>query len=63
MSERHNHASQSTFECVDIYAEAITGTGTNTIGGIFDLVESRCSNPLCPPYVNGRELTCAVCTI
>ena len=63
MAERYLHDSPSTFECIDRYAESITGSGSNTYGGIFELVESRCGNPLCPPYVDGRELTCAVCTI
>ena len=63
MSERFSHPSPSTFECIDRYAESIIGTGSNTYGGIFEHVESRCGNPLCPPYIDGRELTCVVCTI
>ena len=63
MAERHNHVNPSTFECIDSFAESITGTGTDSPGGILMHVESRCANPLCPPYVDGKELTCAVCTI
>ena len=63
MSERHDRENPSTFECIDRYAEPIIGTGGDTIGGMFEHVESRCGNPLCPPYVDGRELTCVVCTI
>ena len=63
MAERHNHENPSTFECIDSFAESIIGTGTHTPGGILMHVESRCPNPLCPPYVDGKELTCAVCTI
>ncbi len=64
MAERFNHASASTFECVDEYAEALKGTSSdkNTHGGLFMSVESRCENFLCPPYTKGAELTCAVCT-
>ena len=63
MAERHNRKGQSTFECVDINAEGLPGSGsTNTYGGIMMHVESKCENFLCPPYKKGQELTCAVCT-
>ncbi|KAH3783556.1 hypothetical protein DPMN_161498 [Dreissena polymorpha] len=59
MAERHNHASNKTFVCVDGDAEVTNcSSGGNEDGAFLYVVESS-FNPLkCPPYVSGRELTC-----
>ena len=31
-------------------------------GRLLYFVEARCGSLKCPPYVNGRELTCVVCS-
>ncbi|XP_071495074.1 uncharacterized protein [Diadema antillarum] len=52
--------------CVDRHAETVPGTHGNQNGALLYLVEGRCmhgSGLPCGPYVNGFELTCAVCTI
>ena len=46
MAERHNHH-RSTFECVDVAPEAVTGGHTNQNGAH---VEPRCGSLPCPPY-------------
>ena len=62
MTERRTHHS-STFECVDIDAEAGEGGVANRNGGLFYHVEAVCTYGLqCPPYVAEKEVTCIVCT-
>ncbi|XP_071092961.1 uncharacterized protein [Haliotis cracherodii] len=50
------------YVCVDGDAEAIAGGKANTNGHILYLVDSKCGTLPCPPYVEGWELTCALCT-
>ena len=61
MAERHTHPHSLPFECVDVGAESLSSTVADTDGALFYFTESRCVG-ICPPYVDGRELTCAVCT-
>ena len=62
MAEHYGHP-RSTFECVDVDAESIPGSAANTNGVLFYFTELRdCNGIQCPPYTNGIELTCAVCT-
>ncbi|XP_045169116.2 uncharacterized protein LOC123531884 [Mercenaria mercenaria] len=56
----NHHATE--FVCLDGDPEAIGGGESNVNGKLFYFVEARCGSLRCPPYVNGRELTCAVCT-
>ena len=60
MAERYSHH-RSTFECIDHSPEPIPGRASNTNGALFYHVEARCAG-ICPPYTDGRELTCTVCT-
>lgn len=60
MAEHTSHK-RSMFVCVDYSAEATTGSHPNHNGNLLYLVEGSCGSLPCPPYVNGRELTCAVC--
>ena len=61
MAERHNHA-RSTYECVDSSPESVPGSTGDTNGALFFHTEATCNGLPCPPYVEGREVTCAVCT-
>ena len=61
MTERYGH-NRSTFECVDVAAETITGGHANHNGALFYHVEPRCGSLPCPPYDPQKEMTCAVCT-
>ena len=63
MTEHHLHY-YTTFECVDVNAESVTGStsAANTNGALFYFTESTCNGINCPPYVNGYELSCVVCT-
>ena len=48
--------------CVDEMPEAIFGGGSDINGGLFCFVESKCRPLPCPPYVDGRQLACVVCS-
>ncbi|KAJ8301486.1 hypothetical protein KUTeg_020473 [Tegillarca granosa] len=60
MTQYHSQAA-SNYVCVDAKPEKI-GSMANHNGRLFYPVESMCGALPCPPYVNHRELTCAVCT-
>ena len=62
MSERFNHPSRSTFQCMDKNPQSVPGSGKDINGALFYHNEATCTGLPCPPYVAGRELTCAVCT-
>ena len=62
MTEHYNHKSQRDFICVDKDAESIPGSQANLNGALLYPVEGHCGTLPCGPYVQGRELTCAVCT-
>ena len=47
--------------CVDATADYIPG-GKNSNQHLLYPVEGRCGTLPCPPFVEGRELTCAVCS-
>ena len=71
VAEYHNHNSQVVFECMDKDPECVPGTvgwnrpnGNPRHGGFFFFTEvSVCDAGIpCPPYSEGMELSCAVCT-
>jgi len=62
MGERNSHASSKEFICMDGNPESLTGTYTDRNGALFHFQRSVCGSLPCPPYIDGRELTCVVCT-
>ena len=57
------HQGQSEFVCVSLGMEAIPGSSAHIDGGLLYVVEVVCGNVLnCPPYVEGYELSCVVCS-
>ncbi|XP_078703897.1 uncharacterized protein LOC144928973 [Branchiostoma floridae x Branchiostoma belcheri] len=50
------------FVCMDGEPEVLPGGDKDQNGALFYPVEARCGSLPCPPYVEGRELTCVVCT-
>ncbi|XP_052766498.1 uncharacterized protein LOC128207555 [Mya arenaria] len=59
----YDHDAASEYVCLDVDPEAILGGTSNNDGKLFYFTEVRCgSSSLCPPYVNGRELSCVVCS-
>ncbi|XP_060580945.1 uncharacterized protein LOC132737625 [Ruditapes philippinarum] len=62
VSGAHHHTSASEYICLDSDAEMLAGGVANTDGRVIYLVEGICGTLKCPPYVQGRELTCVVCS-
>ena len=52
----------SEYVCLDENPNVIPGGHNDQNGALFYMVEGRCGSLLCPPYVDGRELTCVVCS-
>ncbi|KAI8507943.1 hypothetical protein Bbelb_141830 [Branchiostoma belcheri] len=61
MADDHGHG-RTEFVCMDGEPEVLPGGEGNDNGALFYPVEGRCGSLPCPPYVEGRELTCVVCT-
>ncbi|KXJ29231.1 Short-chain collagen C4 [Exaiptasia diaphana] len=62
MAEHCYHKNQKGFICVDRDPEVVKGSGRDHDQALLYAVEGRCGSLPCLPYVEGRELTCAVCT-
>ncbi|XP_062609491.1 short-chain collagen C4-like, partial [Saccostrea cucullata] len=62
MAGNYRHPAGKTYTCVDKKPETIHGGHANNDGYLFYFVEAVCGSLKCPPYVQGRELTCAVCS-
>ena len=56
------HTAGSEFICLDADPEVVAGGEADHNGILFYFAEARCGSLKCPPYINGRELTCAVCS-
>ena len=61
MSDYYGYSSKE-YTCVDAYPETLNSGSTNANGALFYFVEARCGALKCPPYIEGREITCAVCS-
>ena len=62
MSERDVHQSSKEYVCMDGNPESLTGTYADRNGALFQFQRSVCGSLPCPPYTDGREFTCVVCT-
>ena len=61
MSADYRHQ-RSMYECVDNDPESVTGSGSGRNEALFDFIESRCNGIACPPFAEGREIACTVCS-
>ena len=61
-SSHYNHQSASDFICVSSDPEATHGSQAGQGGGHLFVAEAACGSLPCPPYENGNELSCVVCT-
>ena len=48
--------------CVDIGAQSVAGSAAHGVKSLFYFIEATCTGIKCPPYSNGAEITCVVCT-
>ena len=63
MTGHHSHQSSNNYACMDQHAIARTGLQSNKNGALFYYVQASCeSMGQCPPYQEGAELACVVCT-
>ncbi|XP_056006008.1 short-chain collagen C4-like [Ostrea edulis] len=62
MAGYYNHAAATTYKCMDRNPDTVTGGNSDHNGYLFFSVEAICGSLKCPPYVNGRELVCVVCS-
>ena len=63
MSSYHQHSSRTNYVCIDGEAEALDDSHGNQDGALFYFVEGQCGSLPCGPYIDGYELTCAVCSL
>ncbi|XP_052796405.1 uncharacterized protein LOC128228900 [Mya arenaria] len=63
MTSYYKHASQNSYACMDADPEYIPGGNADQNGALFFFVEGRCGSLTCPPYIEGHELTCVVCSL
>ena len=53
---------RSTYNCLDINSESVAGTSDNANPSLFHYTVTNCNGFTCPPFENGRILSCVVCT-
>ena len=53
---------RTTHECLDVKPESVPGSFANINGAQFWFTEVECVGIACPPYKDGNELSCVVCT-
>lgn len=63
MSANHGYSGPYNHICMDGEPEFLPNGSANNNQHILYLVEARCGSLPCPPYVQGRELACVVCSI
>ena len=61
-SEHSTHASGGEFICISKDPEATIGSQSIEAGDYMNVAEAVCGALPCPPYGNGNELSCVVCT-
>ena len=62
MSEGRRRSGRTMFECVDSDFESVPSSENNRASSDFHHVKAFCGGLPYPPYVDHKELTCAVCT-
>lgn len=64
MAGHYKYNAGTMYRCVDHNPENLHGNGNNDSNGyLFYMVEARGGSLKCPPYVDGREIACAVCSL
>lgn len=62
MAGYYDHNRASKYICIDEQPDTLPGGQVMKDGYLLYAVEGRCGSLPCPPYVEGRELTCVVCS-
>jgi hypothetical protein len=58
----YSHKAATQYICLDEHPEALTAGQDDNDGKLIYPVRAVCGSLACPPYHNGRYLTCVVCT-
>jgi len=58
----YHHADASDYTCMDGQSEGRPGSEANQDGNVFYYTVAVCGSLPCPPYVNNKVVTCAVCS-
>ncbi|XP_033111229.1 short-chain collagen C4-like [Anneissia japonica] len=61
MGSVHGHGGHD-YLCIDRNPQARHGSSVNNNGHLFYATEGVCGSLPCPPYANGNEITCVVCS-
>lgn len=62
MSGHASNKASLQYYCIDAQPETLNYGEAHHNGNFLYFVEGRCGSLACPPYKEGRELTCVVCT-
>ncbi|XP_045215587.2 short-chain collagen C4-like [Mercenaria mercenaria] len=57
-----SHPAASQYICLDEDPEVVASGGTNENGKLLYLAEAKCGSLPCPPFDDGRVLSCVVCS-
>jgi hypothetical protein len=61
ISTHHTHRGKAPV-CIDVNSESIPGSAGHHVKSLLYFLETTCTGINCPPYSNGAEITCVVCT-
>ena len=61
MADRYSHKPRIPV-CIDVNAESVAGSARHNVRSLLYFLETTCTGIRCPPYSNGGEIACAVCT-
>ena len=62
VADHYLHASSKMFECLDHDPETDQAGYRNEDGALMYRTDGSCGSLPCPPYQEGKALTCVVCT-
>ena len=63
MSDLHSHEGNKDAICVDASPEVLSNSSNgNENGALLYFIQVQCGALKCPPYVDGKILTCVVCS-
>ena len=62
LATQHHSEHGATYICVDSEPDEVNGGHEDRNGGLLYIVEASCGSLKCPPYEDGYEITCSVCT-
>ncbi|XP_062619738.1 short-chain collagen C4-like [Saccostrea cucullata] len=57
-----SHVAASQFVCLDRYPEVLDHSSADEDGKLFYIVSAKCGSLPCPPYKDGQQLYCSVCS-